>query len=60
MTEDGTVNTDNFENDMKDIIDPENMPNVAAIIRMCLIQKNTVLETIRHAVDCFMAADHNL
>ncbi|ENN78211.1 uncharacterized protein LOC109536420 [Dendroctonus ponderosae] len=60
MTEDGTVNTDNFETNMKGIIDEDNMENVAAIVRLCLIQKDTVLQTIRNAVDCFMGKDHKL
>nr|QKV34993.1 Odorant binding protein 13a [Dendroctonus adjunctus] len=60
MTEDGTVETDDFETKMKGIIDEDNMENVAAIVRMCLIQRDTVLETIRNAVDCFLGKDHKL
>nr|AMP19484.1 odorant binding protein 2 [Tomicus yunnanensis] len=60
MSDDGVVNTDNFENDMKGIIDDHNMENVAAIVRHCLIQKSTVLETIRDAVNCFLGKDHKL
>ena len=60
MSEDGVVNTENFEIDMKGIIDDHNMDNVASIVRHCLVQRSTVLDTIREAVHCFMGKEHNL
>nr|UWL63296.1 odorant binding protein 6 [Pagiophloeus tsushimanus] len=60
MTEDGSVNTANFEIDLKDVIDEPNMANVAALVRKCLIQKDDILTTIREAAHCFMKEDHGL
>lgn len=60
ISSDGTVNTDNFEQDMKDVIDADNMANVAAITRKCLIQRDNIMDTVKQGVDCFIKEEHNL
>ncbi|XP_050305450.1 uncharacterized protein LOC126742709 [Anthonomus grandis grandis] len=60
MQEDGSVTLDNFEVDMKDVIDEHNMANVASILRKCLVQKEEILTTIKEAVHCFVKHEHGL
>ncbi|XP_060517443.1 uncharacterized protein LOC132696563 [Cylas formicarius] len=60
MDDDGTVTVDLFEENMKDVIDPHNMARVSGIIRKCLIQRDSIMETIRNSVDCFYREEHGL
>ncbi|XP_060517455.1 uncharacterized protein LOC132696572 [Cylas formicarius] len=60
MTEDGTVNLDNFEEELKDVINAPNMPRIAAIMRKCLVQKSEIMDTIKSAVDCFIKEEHGI
>nr|UUK33716.1 odorant binding protein 5 [Pachyrhinus yasumatsui] len=60
MSEDGVVNLDNFEVDMKDVIDEDNMENLVNILKKCLIQKEDIMSTVRDAVACFTKEDHRL
>lgn len=57
---DGTVHTEKFEENMKDIIDADNMANVAAIVRKCLIQRDDVMDTVKQGVNCFIKEEHKL
>ncbi|XP_066262798.1 uncharacterized protein [Euwallacea similis] len=60
INDDGIVNTDNIEQDLKDVILEENMANVAAIIRKCLVQREDTLTTIKEGAQCFFKEEHNL
>nr|AMP19485.1 odorant binding protein 3 [Tomicus yunnanensis] len=60
ISDNGVVNTDHFEEDMKGVIDEENMEHVAALVRRCLIQRDDVFATIKMAIDCFYSTEHKL
>ncbi|XP_066142440.1 uncharacterized protein [Euwallacea fornicatus] len=60
INDDGIVNTDNIEKDLKDVILEENMATVAALIRKCLVQREDILTTIKEGAQCFFKQQHKL
>nr|AKK25133.1 odorant binding protein 5 [Dendroctonus ponderosae] len=60
ISDNGIVNTDHFEENLKGVIDEENMAHVAALTRRCLIQRDDIFTTIKMAIDCFYSSEHKL
>nr|QKV34999.1 Odorant binding protein 22 [Dendroctonus adjunctus] len=60
ISDNGIVDTDHFEENLKGVIDEENMAHVAALARKCLIQRDDIFTTIKMAIDCFYTSEHKL